>query len=170
VHFADHNDSTVTLHLPDPGATDALGSALAKQLGAGGVIWLEGDLGAGKTALVRAALRTLGHRGPVKSPSYAILELYAVSSLYCYHFDFYRFNEPEEFLDAGLSDYFRAGAVCFVEWPEKAAGYVPDADLCIRLTVAGEGRVAVCEARSEKGRSWLQGMTQAPAVVALTKA
>lgn len=107
----------------------ALGQALAPLLVSGMVVYLEGDLGAGKTTLVRALLRALGHQGPVKSPTYALVEVYKLSSLYLYHFDFYRFNHPEEFVDAGLDDYFRQGAACLVEWPDKAGAYVPTADL-----------------------------------------
>ena len=110
----------LTLRLSDEAATNALGAALAGTLAPGMVVWLDGDLGAGKTTLVRALLRALGHAGPVKSPTYTLVELYSVSSLYLYHFDFYRFNDPEEFDDAGLGEYFRKDAVCLVEWPDKA--------------------------------------------------
>ncbi|GBG00977.1 bifunctional alanine racemase/tRNA (adenosine(37)-N6)-threonylcarbamoyltransferase complex ATPase subunit type 1 TsaE [Azospira sp. I13] len=119
------------LFLPDEAATQALGAALAQVAGAGLVIYLEGDLGAGKTTLVRALLRALGHTGPVKSPTYTLVEVYKLSSLYLYHFDFYRFESPEEFVDAGLDDYFRQGALCLVEWPDKAAGFVPKPDLVL---------------------------------------
>jgi tRNA threonylcarbamoyladenosine biosynthesis protein TsaE len=135
--------------LPNAAATDAFGARLAACLRPGLVLWLEGDLGTGKTSLVRATLRALGHAGSVKSPTYTLVELYKLSSLYCYHFDFYRFNEPEEFQDAGLGEYFRADAVCFVEWPDKAAGYVPEADLRIALTHAGEGRDLCVTAQGE---------------------
>jgi tRNA threonylcarbamoyl adenosine modification protein YjeE len=76
------------------------------------VVWLDGDLGAGKTTLVRAVLRAFGHAGPVKSPTYTLVEVYVVSSIYLYHFDFYRFNEAEEFEDAGLGEYFRDDSRC----------------------------------------------------------
>jgi tRNA threonylcarbamoyladenosine biosynthesis protein TsaE len=141
VHPNDHNQdrhpSALSLVLPDALATDALGAALARALprDSGLVITLEGDLGAGKTSLVRAMLRTLGHTGPVKSPTYALVELYKLSSLCFYHFDFYRFNDPEEFVDAGLADYFRADAVCCVEWPDKAQGVLPAADLAVRFEI-----------------------------------
>jgi tRNA threonylcarbamoyladenosine biosynthesis protein TsaE len=141
--------------LPDPAATDQFGSQLAPLLDAGTVIWLEGDLGAGKTALVRALLRALGHQGPVKSPTYALVEVYAVSSLYFYHFDFYRFGSPEEFLDAGMGEYFRADAVCLVEWPDKAAGFVPSPDMRLCFRHAGAGRLLDVTACSEKGATWL---------------
>lgn len=155
MHSSDHNDSSLPLHLPTPAATDLFGADLAACLAPGLVIWLDGELGAGKTALVRAVLRALGHVGPVKSPTYTLVELYKLSSLYCYHFDFYRFNEPGEFQDAGLGEYFDGAAVCFVEWPDKAAGYVPDADLRIRLTHAGAARDAALVAGSAQGAACL---------------
>jgi tRNA threonylcarbamoyladenosine biosynthesis protein TsaE len=145
-----------SLPLPDPAATDAFGARLAAALAPGLSIHLEGELGAGKTALVRAMLRALGHRGPVKSPTYTLVELYKFSSLCFYHFDFYRFSDPEEFIDAGLGEYFRDDAVCCVEWPDKAAGVLPPPDLVVRLRVepAG-GRSAVVEAASARGEACL---------------
>ena len=145
----------LALHLPDEAGTNALGAALAGALMPGVVVWLDGDLGAGKTTLVRALLRALGHSGPVKSPTYTLVELYTVSSLYLYHFDFYRFNDPEEFDDAGLGEYFRSDSICLVEWPDKAAGHVPQADLAVVFRFADaapeHGRVVELEARSPAG-------------------
>jgi tRNA threonylcarbamoyladenosine biosynthesis protein TsaE len=105
------------------------------------VVWLDGDLGTGKTTLVRSLLRACHHAGPVKSPTYTLVEIYVISRIYWYHFDFYRFNFPEEFLDAGLGEYFRDDAVCLVEWPEKAAEYVPLPDLVVRFQFAERGRL-----------------------------
>lgn len=133
-------DVTALFVLPDEGATQRLGAALAPLLYPGMVVYLEGDLGAGKTTLVRSLLQALGHAGPVKSPTYSLVEIYVISSLYLYHFDFYRFESPEEFLDAGLSEYFHDAAICLVEWPEHAAGCVPPADLQLRIHHAGFGR------------------------------
>ncbi|MCK6406461.1 MAG: tRNA (adenosine(37)-N6)-threonylcarbamoyltransferase complex ATPase subunit type 1 TsaE [Rhodocyclaceae bacterium] len=148
-------------YLPDEAASAALAGSLAPCLRPGIVIYLEGDLGAGKTTLVRAMLRALGHAGPVKSPTYALVEVYVVSSLYWYHFDFYRFNHPEEFVDAGLDEYFRCDAVCLVEWPDKAAGFVPAADLVIALGIAGEGRNIEVSAHSAEGESCLNAFRTA---------
>ncbi|HTY04626.1 MAG TPA: tRNA (adenosine(37)-N6)-threonylcarbamoyltransferase complex ATPase subunit type 1 TsaE [Rhodocyclaceae bacterium] len=141
--------------LPDESATVALGAALAPEMRPGLVIFLEGDLGAGKTTFVRGLLRALGETGPVKSPTYTLVEIHVVSGLNLYHFDFYRFNEPEEYLDAGLDEYFGADAVCLVEWPERARPYLPAADLSIRLELCGGGRSARIEAASEQGRTCL---------------
>ncbi|QRJ63434.1 tRNA (adenosine(37)-N6)-threonylcarbamoyltransferase complex ATPase subunit type 1 TsaE [Azospira restricta] len=127
------------------------------------VVYLDGDLGAGKTTLVRAMLRALGHAGPVKSPTYTLVEVYVISSLYWYHFDFYRFNHPEEFVDAGLGEYFRSDSVCLVEWPDKAAGYVPPPDLVVALAFAGNGRRAVLSPRSPEGRQCLSDFPTAAA-------
>ena len=128
------------------------------------VVWLDGDLGAGKTTLVRALLRALGHAGPVKSPTYTLVEVYVVSSIYWYHFDFYRFNEPTEFDDAGLGEYFREDSVCLVEWPEKAAGYVPQADLALVFRFAGDapesGRLLEVHARSVAGSKCLSALAR----------
>jgi tRNA threonylcarbamoyladenosine biosynthesis protein TsaE len=150
------------VHLPNEEATAALGRQLAPLLTPGMVVWLNGDLGAGKTTLVRALLRGLGHAGPVKSPTYSLVEVYVVSSLYWYHFDFYRFSEPGEFEDAGLGEYFRNDAVCVLEWPEKAAGYVPTADLDCVFRFAGDspeaGRELDLVAHSEAGRKCLSAL------------
>lgn len=145
----------LSLFLPDEDATLALGAALARGLATGLVIYLDGDLGAGKTTLVRGLLRALGDAGPVKSPTYTLVELHAVSGLDLYHFDFYRFNQPDEYLDAGLDEYFSGKGVCLVEWPAQAAPYVPVADVEIRLTVLESGRHADIAAGSERGRQCL---------------
>ncbi len=126
------------------------------------VIWLEGDLGAGKTTLVRGLLRAAGDSGPVKSPTYTLLEVHVVSGLHFYHFDFYRFNQAEEYLDAGLDEYFSGSGICLVEWPDKAAPYLPSADMRIELQLApgatGEGRTARITAASDRGRTCLAGV------------
>ncbi len=104
-------------------------------------------------------IRALGHTGPVKSPTYALVEVYVVSSLYLYHFDFYRFESPEEFLDAGFGEYFSDASVCLVEWPDKAAGCVPPPDLRVRLRHAGSARIAELLATSERGASCVRTLT-----------
>ncbi|WP_394701342.1 tRNA (adenosine(37)-N6)-threonylcarbamoyltransferase complex ATPase subunit type 1 TsaE [uncultured Propionivibrio sp.] len=166
----DTGDTHCCLCLPHEAATIAVGQALAPLLAPGLILWLDGDLGAGKTTLVRALLRALGHAGPVKSPTYTLVEVYAVSSLYLYHFDFYRFNDPEEFVDAGLGEYFRTDAVCLVEWPAKARGYVPAADveLVFRFPDApADGRILELHARSEAGRQCLNSFRSCSGVASL---
>jgi tRNA threonylcarbamoyladenosine biosynthesis protein TsaE len=103
----------------------------------------------------------LGHTGPVKSPTYSLVEVYVFSSLYLYHFDFYRFESPEEFLDAGLGEYFNETAVCLVEWPERAQGCVPPPDLRLRLHHAGLGRVLEAVADTPQGQACLSVLVPA---------
>lgn len=153
--------ATLTLALPDPAATDALGARIAPSLQPGMVIFLRGDLGAGKTSLARAMLRALGYEGRVKSPTYTLVELYTVSRLNLYHFDFYRFHDPHEWVEAGFRDLFNETSVCLVEWPEKAGGLLPPADLAIHLQIRGAERDAVLTATSEKGRKCISGVAAA---------
>ena len=126
------------------------------------VVWLEGDLGAGKTTLVRGLLRAAGESGPVKSPTYTMLEVHPLSGLHFYHFDFYRFNQAEEYLDAGLDEYFSGNGICLVEWPDKAAPYLPAADMRIELQLASAagaaGRIADIFAATDRGRTCLAGV------------
>jgi tRNA threonylcarbamoyladenosine biosynthesis protein TsaE len=120
-------------HLPDPQATEQVGAALARTVTGGMVVALRGDLGTGKTTLVRGVLRALGWTGPVKSPTYTLVEYYPFSSLYLYHFDFYRFLDPSEWDTAGLAECFRSDSACLVEWPERVAELLPPADLDLTL-------------------------------------
>lgn len=165
MHTNDGNSSpsSLTGHLEDDAATRSLGAALGAVLEAGLVLYLHGDLGAGKTALVRACLLSLGCREKVKSPSYTLVELYPLSSLDFYHFDFYRFKSAEEWNATGFSEYFHAGAVCAVEWPEKVGARLPQADLCIRLEFAPSGRNYQIAAGSLRGEQCLKRLRTAMA-------
>jgi len=145
---------TDRIHLADADATARAGAAMASAAAGGMVIALHGDLGTGKTTLVRGALRARGWTGPVKSPTYTLVEYYPFSSLYFYHFDFYRFADPSEWETAGLADCFRSDSVCLVEWPERVAGLLPAADLDIALThapAATGGRDMTLAATTEAG-------------------
>jgi tRNA threonylcarbamoyladenosine biosynthesis protein TsaE len=148
--------------LPDVAATETFGAALSRVLVPGLVVWLEGDLGAGKTTLVRAVLRALGFGGAVKSPTYSLVELYNLSRLCFYHFDFYRLRAPEEFTDAGLADYFDGKAACFIEWPDKAGVCTPAADLRLALDFDGSGRCLVATASTGRGRQCLAALRTPP--------
>ncbi len=120
---------------------------------------LHGELGSGKTTLVRGLLRARGVSGPVKSPTYALVEHYPLSSLYFYHFDFYRFVTPNEWDSAGMSDYFRDDAVCIVEWPERVGDLLPVPDLALSLSYATDGgRDLVAEAFTVAGEQCLSAL------------
>lgn len=137
--------------LRDAAATLDLGQRVAACLEPGVRIYLHGDLGAGKTTLVRGLLRGLGYAGRVKSPTFTLVETYLVSSLYLYHFDFYRLQGPEEWRDAGFREAFGGDGVCIVEWPEKAADTLPAPDLTLHLAHAGAGRSVRIRAHSAWG-------------------
>lgn len=143
-------------HLVDEAATLALGAEIAAVLHPGLIVFLRGNLGAGKTTLARGILRGLGYEGKVKSPTYNLVELYKISRLYFYHFDFYRFNDPIEWEDAGFREYFNAESICLVEWPEKARGLLPTADLEILLGITETGRNVEIQAGTEAGRQCLK--------------
>jgi tRNA threonylcarbamoyladenosine biosynthesis protein TsaE len=147
----------LTRFLADEDATLDLGARLARTAKPGLLIFLRGELGAGKTTFARGFLRGLGYRGRVKSPTFTLVEPYEFSKLYLYHFDFYRFGEPEELRDAGLREYFAADAVCLVEWPEKALG-LPLPDIEVVLDVTGAGRTAALYAETEVGKLCLDGL------------
>lgn len=147
-----------TLALPDENATLALGAALAPHLAPGMLVTLRGELGAGKTTLVRGLLRALGHAGRVKSPTYALVEVYELSRLSLYHFDFYRFHDPSEWIDAGFRDVFNGRNICLVEWPERARGQLPPADLEIALEVTEPGRSATLTASTALGERLLAAL------------
>jgi tRNA threonylcarbamoyladenosine biosynthesis protein TsaE len=155
-----------TAHLRDETATAALGAALARVLAPGLVIYLHGDLGAGKTALTRALLQAAGHAGKVKSPTYTLSEPYQVElggrGVQVIHFDLYRMSSPEEFLDAGFREDFNTDNICIVEWPEKGEPVLPPPDLNVFLHVSGQGRDVELQALSDLGLLCLDRLSFAP--------
>jgi tRNA threonylcarbamoyladenosine biosynthesis protein TsaE len=146
--------------LPDEPATLALGAALSRALEPGLTIYLEGDLGAGKTTLARGVLRGLGHTGPVKSPTYTLVEVYEVSRLHLHHFDFYRFHDPREWTDAGFRETFNGRNVSLIEWPEKAGALLPAADVRIELAASRSGRSVSLRSCSLPGQKCLALLAQ----------
>jgi len=154
-----------TAYLPDESATASFGAALARALAPGLVIYLHGDLGAGKTALTRALLHAAGHQGTVKSPTYTLSEPYRVQldgqPVNVIHYDLYRMSSPEEFLDAGFREDFGCN-ICIVEWPEKGEPVLPLPDVKVLLKVSGLGREVELQALSEIGLLCLDRLSYAP--------
>lgn len=149
----------VTVHLPDEAATEELARRLAPHVAGGGRIHLAGDLGAGKTTFARALLRACGIRGRIKSPTFSLVEVYDDSNLYCYHFDFYRFTDPREWLDAGFREAMHDRALVLIEWAEKAGAELPPPDLEVRLEpTPDDGRIATLTAFSEQGQAWITAL------------
>ncbi len=132
-----HSESA---YLADAEATVGYGRKLAARLEAGVLVYVSGDLGAGKTTLVRGILRGLGHSGSVKSPTYTLLEPYELPTLVVYHFDFYRIGDSRELEFIGIDELMDSDAVKLVEWPERGADRIPAADVQITLQVENEGR------------------------------
>lgn len=127
--------------LPDPASTDRFGRRLAQVLGPSGVVYLIGDLGAGKTSIVRGLLRGLGVEGPVKSPTYTLIESYPVGEgRWVHHLDLYRLADAGELEWLGVRDLFGAGSLVLIEWPERGAGELPPPDLTLTLAIEGDGR------------------------------
>ncbi|UTA49618.1 tRNA (adenosine(37)-N6)-threonylcarbamoyltransferase complex ATPase subunit type 1 TsaE [Simiduia sp. 21SJ11W-1] len=138
----------------------ALGERLGRLLPAG-VIFLEGDLGAGKTTLTRGLLHAFGHSGAVKSPTYTLVEPYQLGDAQVFHFDLYRLGDPEELEYMGIRDYFDAQSLCIVEWPMRGEGFLPQPDWRVKVTpllLAGQapGRTLAVSAHTERGRQALQ--------------
>lgn len=146
--------------LADENDTLALGQRLARGLSHGGVIYLHGDLGAGKTTLSRGIVQSLGHQGAVKSPTYTIVEPYQLGELALYHFDLYRLADPEELEFMGIRDYFQADAVCLVEWPDKGGDHIPQPDLILTFQKDGMGRIVSIKPLTERGQNLLGELTE----------
>ncbi len=150
---------TLTLSLPTATATEWLGEALARSLpqppSADRVMYLRGELGAGKTTCVRSFLRALGATGTVRSPTYTLLETYTVAPLTCVHVDLYRVRTEGEVEELGLRDWLDEDHLLLIEWPEKGGIALPAADIDLHLEYTGEGRLATLSAARESGERWL---------------
>ncbi|ALO47237.1 tRNA (adenosine(37)-N6)-threonylcarbamoyltransferase complex ATPase subunit type 1 TsaE [Pseudohongiella spirulinae] len=146
--------SVGTHFLQDEYATEQFGAMLAKSLGRDGlIIFLQGDLGSGKTTLSRGLIRALGHKGAVKSPTYTLVEPYEDFDFPLYHFDLYRLSNPEEVDFLGVDEYFQPPAVCLIEWPQRGSGHLPAADLQLRLTDKGRGRQIEYQPLTHRGQA-----------------
>ncbi len=152
--------------LKDEAGTAALGHALARVLNPGLSLQLHGDLGAGKTFVTRAMLHAAGYDGRVKSPTYTLVEPYLISlsgqPVELLHFDLYRMGSAEEFIDAGFREHFGGDKVCVVEWPERASGLIPTADIELFLEPKAEGRAVELRANTDLGATCLENLHLSP--------
>ena len=153
--------SPLTLRWPDEQHTAAFAQRLATlvlaSLHQGGRVHVElrGDLGAGKTTFTRHLLRAMGVEGRIKSPSYGVVQPYEVDGLSIWHFDFYRFEDPREWEDAGFRDLFASPGLTVTEWPDKAAGLLPAADVCLQLsTDVDESRLVTIQGYTKQWQAW----------------
>ncbi|WP_027847926.1 tRNA (adenosine(37)-N6)-threonylcarbamoyltransferase complex ATPase subunit type 1 TsaE [Marinospirillum minutulum] len=150
----------VEFYLADEAAQIALAAQLAG-LFQQGVVYLEGDLGSGKTTFSRGWIQSLGHQGAVKSPTYTLVEPYELKERPVYHFDLYRLADPEELEYLGVRDYFDAAALCLIEWPQKGAGFLPKADLHLTFSYQDVGRHLQIEAFTPTAKIALQQLVNA---------
>ena len=139
------------LSLPTEESLLEFAATLAKLCTPPLVIFLKGDLGAGKTCFARGFLRGLAYRGKVKSPTYNLVEAYEVAQMNIFHFDFYRIQEPAELDFIGIQDYWQSSAIFLIEWPEKGGRLLPPVDLTCFLEVAGNGRKLQIQSESVAG-------------------
>jgi len=134
------------------------GARLGAALTNGILVFLEGDLGAGKTTLSRGILSAFGHRGVVKSPTYTLVEPYELDGKLIYHFDLYRLGDPEELEYIGIRDYLEQGDCCLVEWPERGEGMLPVPDVSVQIAIADDARRVIVVANTERGRSVVEAL------------
>ena len=154
----------IELNLPDAGATDALGRAMAESLPgtatAGAVVYLQGELGTGKTTTVRSLLHALGVAGKVRSPTYTLIDTYVLPSITCVHIDLYRVQSTTEVEELAIRDLSGPGSLMLIEWPEKGAGVIPSADLLVALDYADAARRVAVAGQSALGCEWQAKLLQ----------
>ena len=132
-----------------------LGIELSQALSSSALVFLDGDLGAGKTTLCRGMLQAFGHTGAVKSPTYTLVESYQLGDTLLHHFDLYRLGDPEELEFIGIRDYLHQGNYCLIEWPNRGAGILPVPDLEVMIGVTKNGRGVSITAATDVGNSIL---------------
>ncbi len=148
----------MALQLNGEHAMLAFAAACAPVLREGGLVLLEGTLGAGKTTFSRGLIQALGHRGAVKSPTYTLVEEYPLSGVRVCHFDLYRLGDPEELEFMGIREYLDEQALCLIEWADKGRGVLPSADLTLLITDTGTGRLLNWQAGSQRGQRWADAL------------
>ena len=146
--------SEVTLYLADEQAMSDFGARIARITRGHGLIFLEGNLGMGKTTLSRGIIRGLGHAGAVKSPTFTLVEPYEIGEVRAFHFDLYRLVDPEELEFLGIRDYFEDDALCLIEWPDKGEGFLPKPDLTITISPQDSGRSLTILSQGSRGEAW----------------
>jgi tRNA threonylcarbamoyladenosine biosynthesis protein TsaE len=139
-------------------ATQKLAKSIARIITPGFIVSLNGNLGAGKTTLVRNILQSMGITDNVKSPTFTLVEPYKINELNVFHFDLYRFTEPEEWFELGFDEYFTPNSICFIEWADRATGLIPNIDWAINLTMQGDIHYCQIIANTGKGYSCLQAL------------
>ena len=146
--------------LKNEAETIEVGAKVASCLQGGEVIYLKGELGTGKTTLVRGALNGLGHTGNVKSPTFTIVEPYSIDNHVIYHFDLYRLDDPEELESLGIRDYCDGQSICFFEWPEKGGNLLPNADINLEMTYLKNKRELEFTSKSDLGKTILKQLSK----------
>ncbi len=147
-------------YLADEAATEHFGAALAGILDTAGLLTFSGQLGAGKTTLIRGLMHALGHEGAVKSPTYTLVEPYDLAGRQVMHFDLYRLSDPEELEFLGFRDYLDGATLCLIEWPERGEHFLPKPDLSLQLTVKPPGRQIRWQAHSDKGEKFSERLNE----------
>jgi tRNA threonylcarbamoyladenosine biosynthesis protein TsaE len=156
-----NKQALLQLFLQDERALERLAGAMATAMPEASplVVYLEGDLGTGKTTFARALLRCMGEAGPVRSPTYGLMAEYATPAGRVLHLDLYRIQDPSELTQLGLGDYFAGSRLWLIEWPDRAAGRLPASDIRLRLSVKEPGRQVEIEPTSEPGRRWMEAVS-----------